>query len=409
MARWGRGRVLGLAGLAVALLAHVAYWYLPRSRAGVPRLERSRELLTEPGWSLVLWLPYPHQNLGALEQRVGDVRAWLALLAESAGYPAPRLPRFGFWSVPPAREWVVAFGPAGELEAQAAVYPTVAALARLAGAVARNPWLGGGEVAISRERRARVDWQGRVWRLTTERSPSPSARAVPELLEALAWVRWEEATASLPAGLWRVRGTPNGGATAELGSVPAPLKSGPRGDAVQVPAAWIAETELGPVGGPTALWIWTEEGVLEGLPRAAVVEADGPRRLPRLPGSSLARWARLEPHRSWVGGARLSAFDASALESAGRLQPWLEASFPQPRGGGGPWRGWAAGADPDRIVGPLERLARHLERLPVLGPPEARRLRGVIGLLAPWQGCGELRVEVWREPTSALLTVCAGG
>jgi hypothetical protein len=87
----GRGRdpavrkrqaiAIGLAaGAAAALVAHGIYWYLPRERAAEASAG-ARARLEDPAWEVVAWVPYPHQNLGLLESRVGDLRQWLALVA----------------------------------------------------------------------------------------------------------------------------------------------------------------------------------------------------------------------------------------------------------------------------------------------------------------------------------------
>jgi len=390
--------------LLAAAVAHWAYGYSARAREGSPRLEIARALLADPAWEAVLWLPFPHQNLGALDERVGDFRAWLGLIAEVAGRPAPRLPRFGPWTAPPAREWVVAVDGDGGARSAAAVYPAVALLARAAGRLAGNPWMGGGEVELGDGRRGRVSWSGTVWSFESYGAAAVSAPppAEEEGGEALARLRFRKPPDPLPPGLWRLRQDPAGGVVAELGEVPDPLDAGPGG--ADAPAAWLAEAAPGPVGGPWALLLWEGGGSVEGFPRAALVARGGGQPW-SLPGSRIAKLARLEPRRERVADVVSSAFDPEALAGARGVEPWLLATLPGPAGDA-PWRSFAAGADPLRAGAALRRAARHLGRLPVLGEREAARLDRAADLLAPWTGCGDLLVEVWRRPDAARLRIC---
>ena len=397
-------RALAALLVAGAGVGHWAYWYAARPRPGSPRLPEARALLADPAWEAVLWVPAPHQNLGALDRRVGDVRAWLALLAETAGRPAPKLPRFGPWSAPPAEEWVVAIDERGAARAAAQVYPLAALVARVAGTLAGNRWLAGGEVRLGAGRSGRVAWRGRTWSFVS--ADAPEARAAPELeLDAtpvLGLLRLRREQPPLPGGLWRVSRTAGGEVVAELGRVDPPWIAGPGGE--DPPAVWLAETSPGPIDGPSALLLWESGGRVEGFPRAALLEAG--RASPfALPGARIARLAGLDPRREEGPGARRLAFDGASLAAAGGAESWLLEGFPGPSGGRA-WRQFAAGANPGRAAAALLRAARHLERVPLLGDREGRRLRRAADLLAPWTGCGELALEVWREPDGARLRLC---
>ncbi len=403
-----RRRALVLAGLAlVALTVHYQVWYAARARAGAPRLEEARQLLADPAWDLVVWNPYPHQNLGALEQRVGDVQAWTTLLARSADKPPPRIPRFGPWGTPPASEWVVAIRAGGSLRAVARIYPVVAWVARAAGALAGNPWLAGGEVQLGPGRLGRVEWHGLTWSLESSDAPvsTPSSMAG-DLPPALAWIRLGSPPRPLPSGLWALRAEGKG-VIAELGAIATPPVAGPTarsgGQRMEPPAAWLAEAEPGPVGGPSALLFWEEGGAVEGLPSAALLGA-GAARPYALPGLSLARLAGLGGDRTEIDGIRVSALEASGLGRGVAAVPWLRATLPGP--GNGAWRSFAAGVEARRAMRIFWRAARHLEVLPVLGPREARRLDAIANLLAPWTDCGELVLEVWRDPDAARVVLC---
>lgn len=187
--------------LVLALLvAHVVYWYVPRERAAAPRWEPAGGSLpaaggngdaTEPlqllaggAYDVCLWLPYPHQNLGALAAAAGDLQdvigAGARLTADVAGVAGgtaagaadagrktpPRrsqepeeLPTFGPFEVPPASELVACSDLAGgRLRVVARIYPALAVVAKLAGRLAGNPWLAGGTAGSTR-----IAWSGRVW------------------------------------------------------------------------------------------------------------------------------------------------------------------------------------------------------------------------------------------------------
>jgi hypothetical protein len=401
--RWRR-RAAAL--VLLGALAHVVFWYAPRERAGTPALDEARWLLGDRAWTTALWIPFPHQNLAALERRVGDVDAWLASLAEAAGTRALQLPRFGPWSAPPSRELAVAVREDGALRAVARVYPAVAAVARLAGFLAGNPWLAGGEVPLGGGRTGRVAWRGRVWSVASLDAPAveesrglDGANAGPALVR----VRLERPPAPLPGGLWVVRREADRTLVARTGEPGPPLAAGPAESGIEPPAAWVAEAGAG--GGPSALVLWTSGGPVEGFPRAATLDPPGEARF-SLPGASLARVAGLDPASRETAGTTVRAYDERSLEEGVRLAPWLAARLPG-AGLAGPWRSFAAGADPGRTAEALERAVRHLRRIPLLGAREAGRLAAAAGLLAPWAGCGELRVEVWRQPDGARAALCA--
>lgn len=157
----------------VALAAHLVYGYWPRARASRPATgDLARSFPASRSARVAVWLPYPHQNLAALDRRVGDLRVWIRGIAGGVRRDARLdVPSFGPFLVPPARELSAELGPEGELRVVARLYPTIAALARAAGTVASNPWLAGGDVSSS-DSPATVRWDGRTWTLT--RSPSPS-------------------------------------------------------------------------------------------------------------------------------------------------------------------------------------------------------------------------------------------
>ena len=129
-----------------------------------------------------LWVPYPHQNMGKLEGAIDDGPAYLA--ARGAG---GRAAGAGDALVRPLRGAAVERdrGLLGSrrraLPAGGAGLPGLAAVARLAGRLADNPWLKGGEIRETRGRRDEVEervlhvaWRDGYW---TVRSGDEPARA----------------------------------------------------------------------------------------------------------------------------------------------------------------------------------------------------------------------------------------
>jgi hypothetical protein len=156
-----------------------------------------------------LWLPYPHQNLGVLAGRWGSLDTLAADLALFVGSDAPTLPRFGLFRVPPASELAAAFDPLSEDFLLAArVYPVWALVARAAGRLAGNPWLGGG-VIEEPSRIIEVSWQGRTWLARTVSKPGealPAARGkLPALGQVSLAARLETPLGRLPQGLYVLR------------------------------------------------------------------------------------------------------------------------------------------------------------------------------------------------------------
>ena len=157
--RWGVGLAISvLMGLAAA--AHVGVHYWPRVRASQASAELW-QLWSAAEATEALWLAQPHQNLAALEQRVGNLDRYLADLAVALGSEPVGLPRFGPFRFPPAREMVVARVVEPPIWRGAAqIYPGVALAARGAGKLTGNPWLGGGSI----DGETRISWQGNLWR-----------------------------------------------------------------------------------------------------------------------------------------------------------------------------------------------------------------------------------------------------
>jgi hypothetical protein len=206
--------IVGVFGLA--LLGHIGYHYWPRARAAVPRGDDlPGQILATGGYDAVLWLPYPHQNLGAFQQDGMDFGTLLGSAAELAGAEAPAVPRFGPFSLPPAQELVLAVDldqeEGGRFLLAARVYPLLATVARAAGRMAGNLWLGGGIVEFE-DRQVEVRWQGTLWTVSSPPGSVPSfPSAVAEsAVPSLAALRLENAVGVLPQGLYHLSATGDG-------------------------------------------------------------------------------------------------------------------------------------------------------------------------------------------------------
>ncbi len=158
--RWLLGSLLA----ALALGGHVYWWYWPRVHAAVPDPDAPfTAWLRNESFAYSVWIPYPHQNLAALRRLGGLGSRELKAMGRLAGLPEPHFPSFGSLSLPPSSALAALSDHDGQTFAVAAdVYPVFAWFSWLAGKVAGNPWLGGGEVLVE-GRRMIVRWQGNVW------------------------------------------------------------------------------------------------------------------------------------------------------------------------------------------------------------------------------------------------------
>lgn len=391
-ARWGLA-----AGLLLATVAHGRYWYWPRERTGSAS-PRAVARLAETGWDAVLWVPYPHQNLGALERRIGDVRGWFALLAGESRGTAEQMPGFGPFAVPPARELVVATAEKGSrVRVELAAYPAVRWLARAAGKLARNPWLAGGSVRWRGAADARVTWEGGVWVLTAG-EPAAVARAATDGVSgrALARLRLGHEVRLLPAGLYRLaRGEQ--GLELLLGEPP-PLASVEIDAPPDAPAAWVLESEGR--SGAVAQAAWREAGALDDFPALVVLgRGSGAPRL-RVPGEEVLRLAGRSPATLHEAGFELRALSNREVVRGVELARRLDALL-----GREPELRAAAGVDLPAVGEVARRMGRRLQGLPLIALAGFDPGR-IADLAAPWEGCGVSRIEVRRRPARVRWVLC---
>lgn len=399
--------------LAAALVgAGFVYYRLhfaPAERPGVASPELAALLAEGSPFERVLWLAAPHQNLGALDERVGDLELYLAELSRLTGVATPRLPRFGPFALPPARELVLAWNGEGEqFLGIARIEPGIGWIARIAGRLAGNPWLAGGHID-SAGRTFDVRWQGSLWMVASGLPSwidlgSDGARAeeglpAPEPV-ALAQLRLRREVGPLPVGRFVLaRGAD--GLEVRSGELPEVVQPASEWSFPGV-ALWVSSTDRGPIGGPGLFLLW--EAAEGAIPRVAVLQRGGGRSF-RLPGESiLAMMGAGEPASRLAWSVR--ATQKSARREALLMVPWFERHLPRP-GGRGPWLGRAGRLVPGASARTLDLLARSLEKLPLLPPAEMRRISAASRLLAPFQDCAAIAFEVWHEPEGARLRLCS--
>ncbi|MBV8200868.1 MAG: hypothetical protein JOZ15_09625 [Acidobacteria bacterium] len=392
-------RLAAAAVVLVALLAaHVVYWYVPRERAVAPRLgpgpraaaaqhgiggQPARDaaggaggtsgeplrVLAAGAYDVCLWVPYPHQNLGALAGAIGDLQDVAGAVArltsgQDAEGSAPRTrepeepPTFGPFEVPPASEMVACSDLAGgRLKVVARIYPALAVVAKLAGSIAGNPWLAGGVAGPTR-----IAWEGRLWTVT----------AGPELPPAAA------PSGSGPAGGKETAA----GASPGLPLAAAPSGNGPAG--AQQAAAGASPPEL-----PESLAVVHWTGVRPEIPAGYYALTRS--------GSDLA--LSLVP----AGGGGAAGSSTSLPGGVGPLPSLLVAVGPDWHGAG-PFGGGPAGGGPASGGAALALFETGGSRLSSLGD-----LPGLAVFNAAAAGAaGTASAPRWRLPTEGLFRLLAG-
>ena len=411
-----RVRLLLALVAAAAVAAHVAWWYLPREHPGLPDPDDvpARLLAAAPAGA-ALWLPYPHQNLGVLGRHVDDWRRWLAAASRLAGLAPPALPGFGPFPVPPCRELAAVSDAEGRrVTVVARVYPLVAGIARLAGLVADNPWLAGGDVPAFGGR-ARVRWEGTLWRVETAGAPAEAdAPPLPER-PVLALVHIGRPVPHLPPGTYHLRreaGVGGGDLVFASRGAPAELARQVPGAAFERAAVsfFLASGPGGPMGeDPTALVLFQGEarrGVLGlvDLPGAAVLGRPGGERF-RLPIEWLPSFARGPLSRREAAGWEVTASARDPLERAVKLAPAVAGLVPP--GGGGAVR-LALWLWPAPAVELFGRLANALGALPLVDPDVARRFADARTVLAPLEPFAGVSLVATRRPEALRLELHRG-
>jgi hypothetical protein len=410
-----RARLAIGAALAAAVVAHLVYGYAPRERAIAPSAPFAALLDGAGDFERVLWIAYPHQNLGAIDEALGDLGDYLAELGRVAGTRSPQVPRFGPFAVPPSRELALAWRESAnggeDLYGVARIYRGLGWTARLAGKVAGNPWLAGGEVERG-GRRYRVRWEGALWIVESGvpalgEPPSVAPPRGPRLAEA----RVSRAVGPLEPGnlrLARIGGELEirGGSDAAFpGPAATELENDRSTGALRLDlpdlALWVARADRGPVGGPGLFLLWEEKEAA--VPRVAVLQRGGGQMF-RLPGEQLLDLLGKGDPATRLGWTARGT-DRKARREALRIVPFLERNYPRPHNGSA-WLAAAGRLAPRRAAGMLDRLAAQLRQIPLLPQAEVARVEAGARLLRPLADCPRVTFEVWRNPDALRVRLC---
>ncbi len=319
---------LGLGAMVLmvsALFGHWYYWYAPRAHSGSPRSKDStaRILFGATDLPLRLWIPFPHQNLGALERTVGDLEGLSGISSYLVDQDLAALPSFGPFRLPPARDLVVAGSSDGDrLVVAASVYPLVGWLGRLAGRLAGNAWLAGGSVELH-GRTVQVEWRDGMWSAAQGEIPRTVGQRVPELSPSHALLSLEQPLGSVPKGLYRLDVETRGWRVASAALDPVrPVDSQvrpPLPPGLALVAASTSSKEAVDSMARTFVLLSGADGASDQLTRAVVAQR-GAGEPWRLPAEKLLSVLGYEVSRGNHDGWSLAAYDEAAIhELAGRL------------------------------------------------------------------------------------------
>ena len=432
-----RGLLISL--LLVALAAgHYLYWYAPRERAAAPEPGGlPARLLDSAAWDACFWIPYPHQNLGKLQGAIGDGATWVGSVARIAELPPPVLPSFGPFTVPPSKE----IAGCSDLSGQrflivAKVYPILAAVARLSGKLADNPWLAGGEVReVSgpseddeepSERVLTVAWREGYWTVSTGEVPELASSSGTTRPESLGVFRLLKDVSQFPIGDYRLRRESEDLVLALDSDNPPPppepklpQKIEPVLLAVAGPA-WPA-SEPRPLP-PAAFALFAIDEASRGarisslgsLPGAAVFNVPGSG-APRwgLPAQGIAGLVSKSLPKGGAAGWKINAVDAASLKRAKQLAPRL-AKLTSPKSDGGLEDGgrlvlglWAKPRPALQVVAEVRKI---LNGLPLVSRNQVRRWKDWETLLRPLAHCEGLELTSTQGPPSFRLELqrCGG-
>lgn len=421
-----RGPILLLLLIALGI-GHYLYWYAPRERAAAPEPGGLPSRLLDAGaYDTCFWVPYPHQNLGKLQGAVEDGAAWVGAVARVAELPPPVLPSFGPFTVPPSSEIAGCSDLSGNrFLIVAKVYPALAAVSKLSGKLADNPWLAGGEVRDvtggdeePAERVLTVAWREGYWTVSAGEEPaleaSAQAAARPESLGIFRLLR---DVSQFPLGDYRLRreGEDLVLALDKEGPTPPEPDLPPRLDPVLLAVAgpaWPA-SEPRPLP-PAAFALFELDEVSRGarisslgsLPGAAVFNAPGEEQRWGLPAQGIAGLVSKNLPRGNAAGWRINAVDESSLKQAKMLAPRLaRLTSPDPDGRLGDGGRLVLGlwARPRPAIQVIAEIRKILEGLPLVSRAQVRRWKDWETLLRPLAHCEGLELTSTQAPPSFRL------
>ena len=411
--------------LLVAGYASYAYW--PRERAAAPSGLPAR-LLASGEYGACLWVPFPHQNLGKLAGAIDDPASYLAAAARVADLPVPVMRSFGPFAVPPSSEIVACSDLDGErFLLVARVYPGLAAVARLAGRLADNPWLRGGDVKETHggsegpeERVLHVAWRDGYWTVRLGGEPAlPAASAgngAPGYPSSLAIFHLGEDVSDLPAGdyVFQRQGE-DLDATLLGGAAPPPppaFTQGPDAPALLAVAGadWPADSEK-PLP-PAAMMLFDTDGGLSlgplgRVPGLAILNPEGEKRW-GLPAKGLGGLLAQNLPNGNVAGWSVVALDDESLARAEALAPQISTLVP-PAGDGSDGMILGLWLRPEPALRRVSQFRKGLEKFPLAERRQIERWRDWETLLSPLGSCERASAVAARSPSTFLLRLHACG
>jgi len=324
--RWRRPFVVSI--LAILLIVgHYLFWYRPRARDARPTTSSlaGRLGLADQGLPLRLWLPFPHQNLAALEDHFGANPRLSQALAEYTGVELSEVPSFGPFRVPPSRELLIASDESRErLLIVIRMYPSIRWLLRAAGYVAGNEWLTGGRLRVG-DREMSVRWQGPDWIATTEAEDVQATAATVVDREVFALFRYPEMFEWMPANLVSLE-IP--GENLRIASVDKSFQTQPLRKRTAIGEAALLSVRLGAGTPPSkidalALFAPAEDSSA-GVPGATVAHSGSEDRW-SLPAERLLSAIGVQVVATQQGDWTFWSFDDRSLARASQLLPVIEA------------------------------------------------------------------------------------
>lgn len=420
-------RLLRLAIPLILLLlvaGYVGYAYWPRERAAAPSGLPAR-LLASGEYGACLWIPYPHQNLGKLAGSIDDPGSYLAAAARVADLPVPVMRSFGPFAVPPSSEIVACSDLDGDrFLLVARVYPGLAAVARLAGRLADNPWLRGGDIKETQggsngpeERVLHVAWRDGYWTVRLGDEPAlPAGGSLSSYPASLGIFHLGEDVSDLPAGDYVLqRQGEDLDATLLGASAPPPPPAFTQGaDAPALLAVagadWPADSEK-PLP-PAAMMLFDTDGGLSlgplgRVPGLAILNPEGEKRW-GLPAKGLGGLLAQNLPNGNVAGWSVVALDDESLARAEALAPQISTLVP-PAGDGSDGMVLGLWLRPQPALRRVSQFRKGLEKLPLVERRQIERWRDWETLLSPLGTCERASAVATRSPSTFLLRLHACG
>jgi hypothetical protein len=409
--------------LLLLIAGYLFHGYWPRERAAVPTGLPAR-LLASGGYGACLWIPYPHQNLGKLAGAIDDPASYLAAAARVADLPAPVMRSFGPFAVPPSSEIVACSDLDGKrFLLVARVYPGLAAVARLSGRLADNPWLRGGDVKETQagsengpeERVLHVAWRDGYWTVRQGDEPAlPASASDPGFPPSLAIFHLGEEVSDLPAGDYVLQRQGEDLDATLLGSAAPPptpaFTQAPDAPALLAVAGtdWPADAEK-PLP-PAAMMLFDADGGLSlgplgRVPGLAILNPEGEKRW-GLPAKGLGGLLAQSLPNGNVAGWSVVALDDASLARAEALAPQISTLVP-PAGDGSDGMILGLWLRPGPALRRVSQFRKGLERFPLAERRQVERWRDWETLLSPLAACEQASAVATRSPSAFLLRLHA--